>query len=137
MNPQGKLKSILYDSAREVHWGSDIESVHFSSHGLVVKIAREIEATAQVRGLEVVFSDASALRYLDELDLARYWASDDFIRGCHVLEVVEGGWSDEENALQGFSTNRREWLLVTGNGCISVFAKSAPKINETCWQRET
>lgn len=64
-------------------------------------------------GIEVRFSEATALRYLDEADLARYWTSADFPRGHHVLEVLEGGWSWEESELQGYPTQRREWLIAT------------------------
>jgi len=84
----------------------------------------------------VVFPDASAFRYLDEMDLARYWGSDGFVHGFHVLKVSAGGWSDEEDQLQGFTTSRREWLVVTGNGCVSVFAHAEPQVHAVTWQRD-
>jgi len=130
------LVSIAFDVAREVHWGSDIESLHLVGPNLVVKVAREMEDESIVRGLEIVFDDVSALRYLDEVDLARYWTSDQFVSGSHVLEVLGGGWGAEENVLQGYETRRREWLVVTGNGCVSVFSPSEPKINEALWPRD-
>jgi hypothetical protein len=131
-----RLKTLPYSAPAEVHWGSDVESLSFSSRGLNVRIAREINGDGQVRGLDVTFSDASAFRYLDELDLARYWSSEDFVRGYPVLEVHEGGWCDEEAALQQYQNRRREWLLVTGNGCVSVFAPSDPTVRESEWKRD-
>lgn len=56
------------------------------------------------------------------------------VHGFHVLEVSAGGWSDEEDQLQGFTTSRREWLVVTGNGCVSVFAHAEPQVHAVTWQ---
>ncbi|RYD82424.1 MAG: hypothetical protein EOP84_09425 [Verrucomicrobiaceae bacterium] len=131
-----RLKTISFGEPSEVHWGSDVADLSFSQNGLVVRISCDVEATGLVHGLEVAFSDASAVRYLDELDLARYWTSEDFVRGFHVLEVAEGGWSAEEDQLQGFATPRREWLVVTGNGCVSVFARTEPHVHAASWQRD-
>ena len=135
MQTSKPIHSIAFDIEREVHWGSDVESAHFANGSLVVRIAREIEEATRIRGIEISFSEVSAFRYLDEFDLARYWTSKTFVRGNHVLEITEGGWSDEENALQGFNSTRREWLVVTGNACMSVFSTVEPKIHELSWQR--
>lgn len=113
---------------QELHWGSDIATVHFDGRALVVVVARAPLARGRFEGLRIEFAQAFAFRYLDELALARYWTSSGFLRGHHVLEVNAGGWSDEENELQGYGMERREWLVVTGNGCLSVFASRAPQI---------
>ena len=130
------FKTVAFDMEREVHCGSDVDSLHFTTAGLTITVLRDIEDDGQVRGLRVFFPSASAARYLDEGDLARYWASDGFVRNRHVLEVIEGGWADEENDLQGFATERREWLVVTGQGCVSVFAELEPTIHEHAWRRD-
>jgi len=99
-----------------------------------VRIAREVSIDRVVKGVDVSFVDASAFRYLDELDLARYWNSESFVRGYPILEVLAGGWCDEEATLQQYKNSRREWLIVTGNGCISVFASTNPTVREVEWK---
>lgn len=127
------LKTRAYDPPTEVHWGSDVESLNFSSKGLTVRVACEISKEGQVGGLDISFPGASAFRYLDELDLARYWSSEGFVRGYPVLEVVSGGWCDEEAVLQHYENRRREWLVVTGNGCVSVFSPTGPTVEAVEW----
>jgi hypothetical protein len=87
------LKSVAFSASEEVHWGSDIESVHFDANGLVLVVAREPMPDGQVRGLQVKFKTATAFRYLDEVEITRYWTSKGFLPGHHVLEIFEGGWS--------------------------------------------
>jgi hypothetical protein len=88
-----------------------------------------------VNGLDISLPDASAFRYLDELDLARYWSSEGFVPGYPVLEVVSGGWCDEEAVLQHYENRRRECLVVTGNGCVSVsvLAPTGPAVEAVEW----
>jgi len=131
-----RLKTLPFGEPAEVHWGSDIECLDFSSQGLSVRIAREVSSDRNVKGVDVCFVEASAFRYLDELDLARYWTSEGFVRGYPVLEVLAGGWCDEEATLQGYQNSRREWLVVTGNGCVSVFASTNPTVRAVEWQRD-
>jgi hypothetical protein len=131
-----QIQTTPFGESHDVHWGSDIESLNFSSEGLSIRIACAISPTKQVEGLEIHFSCATGFRYLDELDLARYWPSPSFSRGAHVLEVTSDGWSDEENSLQGFITKRKEWLIVTGNGCVSVFSTSEPTSRSVSWPAE-
>lgn len=131
-----RLKALPYGKPAEVHWGSDVESLSFTSQGLTVRVAREVDRAGRVRGLDVIFPDASAFRYLDELDLARYWSSEGFVRGYPVLEVLEGGWCDEEATLQQYVNRRREWLIVTGGGCVSVLAPTNPAVKAAEWQRD-
>jgi len=129
-----RLRTVPFGEPAEVHWGSDIASLDFSSQGLSVRIAREVSIDRVVKGVDVSFVDASAFRYLDELDLARYWNSEGFVRGYPILEVLAGGWCDEEATLQQYKNSRREWLIVTGNGCISVFASTNPTVREVEWK---
>lgn len=131
-----RLKTIPYGEPAEVHWGSDVESLNFSQQGLSVRIAREVSNDGVVCGLDISFTDASAFRYLDEVDLARYWSSEGFVRGYPILEVVAGGWCDEEAVLQQYENRRREWLVVTGNGCVSVLATTNPTACTVEWSRD-
>ncbi len=119
----------------QVHHDSDIQSLHWVDGALRVVIARELGADGRVHGIEIRFAKASGLRLLDEADLARYWVSDGFVRGYHVLEVLGGGWAGEQAVVEGHERQRREWLLVTGNGCASVFADAPPDITETTWTK--
>lgn len=119
-----------------VHFGSDVESLNYCDGNLAVVLACSQDNQGIVRGLKVNFSRPTGFRVLDELDLARYWVSDGFTHGCHVLEVKNGGWSAEEDALQSFETARREWLIVSGNACVSVFCSHAPELMEISWKRD-
>jgi len=127
------IKTIGFGPSLQVHWGSDIERLEWDSGVLSIVVAREIANNDEIHGFDIRFSGVSGLRFLDELDLARYWSSDGFVRGHHVLEVLDDGWASEEIALQGYEQARREWLVVTGNGCASVFAAAPPEIAETSW----
>ncbi|QDQ25498.1 hypothetical protein FNU76_03520 [Chitinimonas arctica] len=117
-----------YSKAQAIHFGSDIHSVEWQDGQLQVLVAREILASKQISGLLIQFECATGFRLLDELDLARYWSATNFPLGHHVLKINGGGWSAEENNLQGFDTGRTEWLIVTGNGCMSIFSQGDPKI---------
>lgn len=130
------IQTVPFGESHDVHWGSDIESLTFSDEGLRIRIAGTICPSKQVNGLEIHFSCAAGFRYLDELDLARYWSSAGFVPGAHVLEVTSDGWSDEENVLQGFIGKRKEWLIVTGNACVSVFSQSEPTSRFVSWPAE-
>ena len=131
-----QLKAKPFGEQQPVHWGSDVASLNFNDAGLFIRVACDLVGDT-VQGLDVVFRHASAFRLLDELDLARYWTSAHFPRGFHVLEVEEGGWLDEESQLQGYVNPRREWLIVTGNKCVSVFCSKAPIVEDASWKRGT
>lgn len=120
------LKTIPFSSAEEVETSSDIQSVRFSGGELTVAIAKKLQPSGKVAGAIVRFPAVQGFRFLDESDLARYWKSGAFTRGFYVLCVEDGGWAAEENDLEGYSSRRKEWLIVTGNGCLSVFAQEQP-----------
>lgn len=129
-----QLRAKSFGQWQPVHWGSDLASLNFNEAGLFIRVACNMSGD-NVQGFEVVFRHASAFRVLDELDLARYWTSAHFPRGFHVLEVEEGGWLDEESQLQGYVNPRREWLIVTGSACVSVFCSMDPQIENASWRR--
>lgn len=127
------FKAIPFSSAQEVAFISDIPKVIFDEGRLSVTVACARGENGDVTGIEVEFPDATAFRYLDELDLARYWMSSDRPKGFHVLEVQSGGWADEESQIQGYDRPRREWLVVSGNGCVSVFCATEPTVQNRTW----
>lgn len=128
------LTARAFTPATGVATGSDIEAVDYRDGTLVVVVACSLDEDGTVRGQNVTFVRPAGFRLLDELDLHRYWMAGDWPRGSHVLEVTDGGWAAEENVLQGFDTARREWLVVTGNACVSVFCENEPVVAEAAWQ---
>lgn len=117
-----------------VYWGSDLESLQYIDGNLTITLACSHDEDGIVRGLKVNFLQPTGFRLLDELALARYWVSDGFSRGSHVLEVENGGWSTEEDVLQSFETERREWLVISGNACVSVFCLTEPELQDLSWK---
>jgi hypothetical protein len=128
-----KLRTRPFGPSTVVETFSDVERLEFRDGGLTVVIASSIHDKNMVRGFDILFENPAGFRLLDELDLHRYWQSDGFVRGHYVLEVEAGGWADEEEACAGWSNPKREWLVVTGNACVSVFCASDPAIKETGW----
>jgi hypothetical protein len=127
------LKAISFGPAQETSQSSDIAKLTFEDGRLAVTVAKALDGKGNVLGTEVVFAYASAFRLLDECDLARYWVSKDYPRKGHICEVRAGGWADEESQLQGVAWPRREWLIATGNGCVSVFSQHEPEVHERSW----
>lgn len=118
-----------------VPFGSDVETLHYRDGNLNVILACSQDGEQNIQGLSVTFARPTGFRVLDELDLARYWTSVSFARGSHVLEVKSGGWSQEEDHFQRYDNQRREWLVVTGNACVSVFCSLEPEVAEVSWRR--
>lgn len=129
------IETRPFSPAIGVHWGSDVESLQYFDGNLAITVACSAE-DGIIQGLKVNFSQPTGFRLLDELSLARYWVSSGFSSGSHVLEVGNGGWSKEENVLQSFETERREWLVVSGNACVSVFCLQEPELQDLWWKNE-
>jgi hypothetical protein len=127
------IKSRPFSLAQEVHWGSDVARVNLYSGELKIWVARCRRPDGQVDGLLVSFKHAPEFRYLDEVTLATWWMADGFVRDHHVLEITDGGWREELRALQGYEQARREWLVVTGNGCVSVISDEPPALQDVLW----
>ncbi|MFA9284586.1 MULTISPECIES: hypothetical protein [unclassified Comamonas] len=117
----------------EVSGSSDIEAMHFDQDGLRIYIAQERDHQDIISGLIVEFAGARKFRCLDESDIADYLASPEFIHGYNVLEVLAGGWSAEIHSLSGYGCGLREWLVATGNLCISVISGEEPLIRQLRW----
>ena len=126
-----QLETQPFDAPTTVDHGSDIAEVHFVGGRLEVLVASSFAGKGRFTGLRITFAEACDFRMLDEADLARYWGSPGFQRGHYILSVVGGGWRAEESALQGFPRNEsNEWLIVTGNRCVSVLSSEAPQVVE-------
>ncbi|MBX3656170.1 MAG: hypothetical protein KF686_18485 [Ramlibacter sp.] len=130
------LRTVAIAPALAVPSESDIASVRFDGRKLSIEIAREPFDGDRFHGMLVTFREVQGFRLLDESDLTRYWASPDFVRGHHVVRVVSGGWCAEEDQRQGYEVRRREWLVVTGNRCLNVFASEDPDIEEGTYDAE-
>ncbi|NBV19398.1 hypothetical protein [Janthinobacterium sp.] len=119
-----------------IHPGSDIDSISYVDGTLAVLLACSGKQD-DIGGMRINFPGVDGFRLLDEPNLVRYARSPGFPRGSHLLEVLAAGWGAEENALQGFECARREWLVVTGNACLSVFCLAEPELAEETWKFET
>jgi hypothetical protein len=120
------FRAIPFGTETGVDFPSDVSKIVFDPPNLSVLIATSVMPSGDVSGLQICFENVTGFRYLDELDLARYWASTGFPRGFHIIEVVGGGWSSEETVTQGWDRSCREWLVITGNGCVNVFSPKDP-----------
>jgi hypothetical protein len=117
-----------FDAEEEIPSASDISWVNYDGRKLEIVVARHAIAIGRFKGVKFTFAWVAGFRYLDEVDLLRYWRSDGY-RGCHHLfSVKAGGWAEEEFKLEGVIEKRHEWLVVTGNGCMNVFSHDAPEI---------
>lgn len=130
------LKTQAYLPAHGVQPDSDLESLQYKDGILTIVLACSLDPHGNIHGISLTFPDVAGFRLVDEVDLARYWPSSGFVQGSHLLEVIDGGWSAEQNMLQGYESRRREWLAVTGNACVSVFCISKPAVSHCSWTRQ-
>ena len=129
------IKTVPFGSKTEISHSSDVASLNFAAGKLEVVVACNLTSNGDVSGLKFEFPKTTGFRYLDEQDLARYWVSDSFARGFHLLEVKEDGWLAEESQLQGIAVPRTEWLVVTGNACVSIFSNETPRVQSVLLPR--
>lgn len=108
---------------------SDISWVSYDGRKLEVMVAQVASSAGKFKGIKFTFDWVTGFRLLDEGDLLRYWRSDGYRGGHHLFSVEAGGWAEEEFKLEGVKDKRREWLVVTGNGCMNVFAHDAPEFH--------
>lgn len=122
------IELIPFDSEAHLQSTSDISCVNFDGRKLAVLVAQTAASAGRFNGAKFTFDWVSGFRFLDESDLLRYWRSDGYRGGHHLYSVVDGGWAKEEFNLEGVIEKRREWLIVTCNGYMNVFAHDAPEI---------
>lgn len=131
------FKAQAYLPANGIESNSNIHSLEYMNGDLIVVVMSSLDWNGHASGIRLTFPGLlGGFRLLDELELMRYMTSAEFPGGCHLLEVTEGGWKEEEDALQGLEKERREWLVVAGNACVSVFCSDAPEVVYLCWKQQ-
>jgi len=101
-------------------------------HLLKMTLDRSLTLELEVgdRQVKLIFEDLRGFRALDEGDLLEFW--DKYHSGNGWLwEVQSGGWLDLERHRETFITTHfdvREFLVVTGDFCVSVFSRLTPQI---------
>jgi hypothetical protein len=135
---QMQLQTQIYGESEQVLSESDIQSLTWDCPRLAIRLAQRLVQGIpgqpdSVQGLDIEFSNTRLFRVLDEADLAQYWISPGFLRGSHVLKVTAGGWRDEEAVRRGLDLQIDEWLIVTGNACVSVFSVEPPTVERAYW----
>jgi hypothetical protein len=125
------IKAKPFGCTEQFDWGADILSVVYDGR-LVIRVLRNRNMGD---GIEVSFSQVDGFRVLDEVPLAEYWIDEDFPGGFPVLEVLGGGWAQEEDHRLGYVQQQREWIIVTAGSCVSVFSKYEPEIVNATWTK--
>lgn len=114
---------------------SDLCEVTYGNFGVlraVINLGQDEDE--ENRFLEIVFKGARGFRYLDEGDLLPYWSSDAFDNSNHLVhEIKQGGWAEQEEKNGLLNTTAafglpREWLIVSGNGCLNVISAGEPLV---------
>lgn len=118
-----------------VELNSDISSVTLNDQGELVVVLGCSRCGNTTSGLRISFpAPVEGFRLLDELALHRYVRSEEFPHGSHLIEVLDGGWLSEECDLQDLELEMREWMVVSGNGCLSVFCPGVPQCSKINWE---
>lgn len=58
-------------------------------------------------------------------------------RAASDADPFDGGWAKEEDKRLGYTHKQREWIVVMGGACVSVFSKHEPEICEAVWSVTT
>jgi hypothetical protein len=85
--------------------------------------------------VEIKFQDIKGFKCLDEGDLTSYWDNEVLIKNW-IVEILEGGWKDAEISKNNFVVSNqdeqiREFFIMGGDDCITVFAYDEPEIKTT------
>ena len=106
---------------------ADIFELIYNDTGLRVRVELEPGGTI------VHFPDATGFRLLDEGDLLEFWPLPGAKGMGWVFEVLGGGWLELESTRSGFLSKSvagmKEYLVVTGSDCLSVFSFGPPTLN--------
>lgn len=107
---------------------AELLSIEYEPNRLRIQITPEPEA------FTVYFEVVAGFRMLDERDLSDVWSHSDYDPKASVYRVVSGGWLDLEKSrpsfLSDFMGNVTEYLITSGNECVSVFAETEPKFSK-------
>lgn len=124
-----RLKSV--DGNPDSFSGSYVRSVSYGEDGLDI-IVKDSPVDSSL-AIKVHFSLTYGFRVLDEGDLNDFWCGEwDGAAGGIVIQVLSGGWFDQEKSRQGFIGGYAGWVreyLITGqDACVSVLAGKPPVI---------
>mgnify|MGYP001278424674 CR=1 FL=1 len=111
----------------------DVDTVNFSSNGLVITLSSAKERKCW----ELSFIDVMGHRVLDEGDLLEFWPVCSRPRGS-IFQIQAGGWLAQESNREGFLLHHMQpdicEYFVNGSGaCVCVLTQSAPEI-KACTQ---
>lgn len=112
---------------------SCVLEVRFSVVGLYIVVEAFPLAASKSVHVEVLFPFHSGFQLLDEGDMPAWLGGQCYRNGHIVYEVTSGGWlsrASADNGLSIASATCREWLVVTANECVSIFATAMPSIRE-------
>ncbi|MBE9116471.1 hypothetical protein IQ249_11225 [Lusitaniella coriacea LEGE 07157] len=105
----------------------DIWDVLYTRTGFRVVAVGILPASEEYAHLELFLPDVEGFRCLDEGNLLRYWASEQFKTGHAVYQIESEGWLDEKRTEWISITNCcQEYFVTTENECISVLSYSTP-----------
>lgn len=104
---------------------AELLSIEYEPNWLRIQITPEPEA------FTVYFEVVAGFRMLDERDLTDIWSDSDFDPKASVYRVVSGGWLGLEKSrpsfLSDFMGDVTEYLITSGNECVSVLAETKPE----------
>ena len=93
-----------------------------------------IQVTPEPEAFTVYFEVVAGFRMLDEGDLTDVWSHSDYDPKASVYRVVSGGWLGLEKSrpsfLSDFVGNVTEYLITSGNECVSVLAETEPEFSK-------
>ena len=128
-NPVGSEYGLTTEKS-----SSDISELDFSNSGLRIVVITSPRGSLQHLWLEYYFPRVRGFRLLEEIDLMRYWETNQFSSDHHLFEITFGGWLDQESQLPGMIEHsigaRREWFIRTTNGSANVISGEQPLIRE-------
>lgn len=105
----------------------DIENINLSQDKLTLTLSSsEGTITVELNNLE-------GFRVLDERDLTEFWSVLSLEDGF-IFQIIEGGWFSLEEKREGFllkydEEKQTEYLIISENLCVSVFANDEPSVN--------
>lgn len=82
------IKARPFGFREKFDWAADIHSIAYDGR-LVIGVRRNRNENG---GIKITFGQVDGFRFLDEVQLAHYWAGEDSPSGYPLLEVFEDGW---------------------------------------------
>ena len=104
--------------------------VQWNAAGLSIYLEIYTHDSEECANYEVRFEHDRGFFVLDDADLPSWLRFPALASGHLLYEVAAGGWLrlQPDQSLAVASAQCREWLVATGNECVSVFSASMPSI---------